>query len=101
MRLITRKNNLLSEEQARGIRPEIEESLTREVNRYFKKKDRQKIKIEANITSDGSNALSWLDGFEKQLEKRKTLLKQKENNIKNTVEAQVSKERKRLKDKYD
>src|SRR6266480_7360945 len=51
LRLTTRKSNPLSEEQARGIRPDIEELLTREVNIYFKKKDHQKIKIEANITS--------------------------------------------------
>src|SRR5207249_3610949 len=95
--LITRKNNPLSEEQARGIRPDIEELLTREVNRYYKKKDRQKIKIEANTASDGSNTLSRLDGFEKQLEEREASLKQKENNIKNTIDAQIAKERKRLK----
>jgi len=52
LRLTTRKNNPLSEEQARGIRPDIEELLTREVNRYFKKKDRQKIKIEARPQKD-------------------------------------------------
>ena len=67
LRLTTRKNNPLSMEQARGIRSDIEALLTREVNRYYKKKDRQKIKIEVNTTSDGSNALSRLDGFEKQL----------------------------------
>src|SRR3989337_4335939 len=75
LRLTTRKNNPLSEEQARGIRPDIEELLTREVNRYYKKKDRQKIKIEANT-------LTRLDGFEKRLEEREALLKRKENNIK-------------------
>ena len=69
--LITRKNNSLSEKQVRSIHPEIEELLTREVNRYFKKKDRQKIKIEASKTPEGSPiTLSWLDGFEKRLEKR-------------------------------
>ena len=96
-----RKNNPLSEEQARGIRPDIEELLTREVNRYYKKKDRQKIKIEANTASDGSSTLSRLDGFEKQLEEREAKIKQKENNIKNTIEAQVAEERKRQKDEYD
>src|SRR2546430_5215687 len=71
LRLTTRKNNPLSEEQARGIRPDIEELLTREVNRYFKKKDRQKIKIEASKIPEGSPiTLSRLDGFEKQLEER-------------------------------
>lgn len=38
LRLTTRKNKPLSEEQARGIRPDIEELLTREVNRYYNKK---------------------------------------------------------------
>ncbi|CAB5352890.1 unnamed protein product [Rhizophagus irregularis] len=45
-------------------------------------------KIEANTISEGTNTLSRLDGFEKQLEEREALLKQKENNIKNTIEAQ-------------
>jgi hypothetical protein len=40
LRLTTRKNKPLSEEQARGIRFDIEELLTREVDRYFRKKDR-------------------------------------------------------------
>ncbi|CAI2198939.1 8990_t:CDS:2, partial [Funneliformis geosporum] len=39
--------------------------------------------------------------FEKQLEEREALLKQKENNIKKTIEDQVAEERKRLKDDYD
>lgn len=38
LRLTIRKNKPLSEEQARGIRPDIEELLTREVNRYYNKK---------------------------------------------------------------
>ena len=101
LRLTTRKNNPLSEEQARGIRSDIEELLTREVDRYFNKKNRQKIKIEANTSSDGSSTLSRLDGFEKQLEEREALLKQKENNIKKTIETQVAEERKHLKDEYD
>uniref|UniRef100_U9SLH7 Uncharacterized protein n=1 Tax=Rhizophagus irregularis (strain DAOM 181602 / DAOM 197198 / MUCL 43194) TaxID=747089 RepID=U9SLH7_RHIID len=46
-------------------------------------------KIEANTISEGTNTLSRLDGFEKQLEEREALLKQKENNIKNTIEAQT------------
>ena len=100
-RLTTRKNNPLSEEHARSIHPDIEKLLTNEINRYFRKKDRQKIKIEANTTSDGSSTLSRLDGYEKQLEEREALLKQKENNIKNIVEAQVREERKRQKDEYD
>ena len=82
MCLTTRKNNPLSEEQARGIRPDIKELLTREVNRYYKKKDCQKIKIEENVIPEGSATFSRLDGFEKQLEERKALLRQKENNIK-------------------
>src|SRR5215216_4878985 len=101
LRLITRKNNPLSEEQVIGIHSDIEELLTREVNRYFRKRDRQKIKIEANTASDGSSTLSRLDGFEKQLEEREALLKQKENNIKKTIEDQVAEEHKRLKDEYD
>ena len=80
LRLTTRKNNPLSEEQARGIRPDIEELLTREVNRYFKKKDRQKIKIEASKIPKGSPIiLSRLDGFEKQLEEREHRLQQQRN----------------------
>ncbi|PKY62514.1 hypothetical protein RhiirA4_432584 [Rhizophagus irregularis] len=101
LRLTTRKNNPLSEEQARGIHPDIEELLTSNVNRYYKSKNRQKIKIEANTTSDGSSTFSRLDGFEKQLEEREALLRQKENNIKKTIEAQIAEERKRLKDEYD
>ena len=101
LRLTTCKNNPLSEEQARGIRSDIEELLTREVNRYYKKKDRQKIKIEANVIPEGSTTFSRLDGFEKQLEERERSIQQKENNIKNTVEARVSEERKVLRDHYD
>src|SRR3990170_2159636 len=101
LRLTTRKNNPLSEEQARGIRPDIEELLTREVNRYYKKKDRQKIKIEANVIPEGSATFSRLDGFEKQLEEREALIRQKENNIKKTIEAQVDEERKCIKEEYD
>ncbi|CAI2196283.1 17395_t:CDS:2, partial [Funneliformis geosporum] len=67
--LTNRKNKPLSKEQIRDIYPEIEKLLTREVNRYYNKKNRQKIKIEANTSSDGSSTLSCLDGFEKQLEK--------------------------------
>ncbi|PKK60236.1 hypothetical protein RhiirC2_856955 [Rhizophagus irregularis] len=87
--------------QARGIRPDIEELLTSNINRYYKSKNRQKIKIEANTTSDGSSTFSRLDGFEKQLEEREALLRQKENNIKKTIEAQIAEERKHLKDEYD
>jgi exonuclease VII large subunit len=101
LRLTTRKNNPLSEEQIRGIHSDIEELLTREINRYYRKRDRQKIKIEANTASDGSSTLSKLDGFEKQLEEREALLKQKENNIKKTIEDRIAEEHKRLKDEYD
>jgi chromosome segregation ATPase len=101
LRLTARKNNPLSMEQARGIRPDIEKLLTKEVNRYYNKKNRQKIKIEANVIPEGSSTLSRLDGFEKQLEEREHHLQQQEINIKNTVETQVAEERKRLKDEYD
>jgi hypothetical protein len=102
LRLTTRKNNPLSMEQARGIRPDIEGLLTREVNRYFKRKDRQKIKIEASKIPEGSPiTLTRLDGFEKQLEEREHHLQQQEINIKNIVKVQVAEERKRLKDEYD
>ena len=101
LRLTNCKNNPLSEEQARGIRSDIEELLTREVDRYFNKKNRQKIKIEANITSDSSSTLSRLDGFEKQLDERELRVQQQENNIKKTIDAQVVKEHKCLKDEYD
>src|SRR5438874_10209295 len=94
LRLITRKNNSLSEEQARGIRPDIEELLTSNVNRYYKSKNRQKIKIEANTSSDSSSTLSRLNGFEKQLEEREFRVQQWENNIKKTIDAQVAEERK-------
>src|SRR6266496_26828 len=80
---------------------DIEELLTREVNRYYNKKNRQKIKIEANTASNGSSTLSRLDGFEKQLEERELHVQQRENNIKKTIEAQVAEERKCLKDEYD
>ena len=86
LRLTTRKSNPLSEEQAKGIRSDIEELLTKEVERYFNKKNRQKLKIEANTTSDGSSTLSRLDGFEKQLEERELCVQQQENNIKKTIE---------------
>ena len=95
------KNNPLSEKQARGIRSDIEELLTREVDRYFNKKNHQKIKIEANTSSDSSSTLSRLDGFEKQLDERELRVQQQENNIKKTIEAQVAEERKCLKDEYD
>ena len=101
LRLTNRKYNPLSDEQAGGIHPDIKELLTKEVNRYYKKKDRQKLKIDASTTSDGSSVLSRLDGFEKQLEEREALLKQKENNINKAIETQVAEERKRLKDEYD
>ncbi|CAI2198751.1 18263_t:CDS:1, partial [Funneliformis geosporum] len=54
-----------------------------------------------NTASDDSSTLSRLDGFEKQLEEREVLLKQKENNIKKTIEDRVAEEHKRLKDDYD
>src|SRR5438876_591539 len=101
LRLTNRKNNPLSEEQVRGIRPDIEELLTREVDRYFNKKNRQKIKIEANTSSDSSSTLSRLDGFEKQLEERELRVQQRENNIKKTIDAQIAEERKYLKNEYD
>src|SRR4051812_35223221 len=88
LRLTTRKNNPLSEEQARGIHSDIDSLLTREVDRYFNKKNRQKIKIEANVIPEGSATFSRLDGFEKQLEEREALLKRKENNIKKAIEIQ-------------
>ncbi|CAB5349674.1 unnamed protein product [Rhizophagus irregularis] len=75
LRPTTRKNNPLSEEQARGIRPNIEELLTSNVNRYYKIKNHQKIKIEANISTDGTITFSGLDGLEKQLEEHETLLR--------------------------
>ncbi|CAI2197009.1 19315_t:CDS:2, partial [Funneliformis geosporum] len=92
LRLTTRKNNPLSKEL---------ELLTREVNKYFRKRDCQKIKIEANTASNNSSTLFRLDGFEKQLEESEALLRQKKNNIKKTIEAQVDEERKCLKDEYD
>src|ERR1044071_372508 len=101
LRLTNRKNRPLSEEQVRGIHPNIEELLTKEINRYYNKKNRQKIKIEANVISEGSSTLSRLDGFEKQLEERELRVQQWETNIKKTIEAQVAEERKRLKDEYD
>src|SRR5438034_3997302 len=70
-----RKSNPLSEEQVRGIRLDIEELLTRKVNRYYKKKDRQKIKIKANVIPEESATYSQLDRFEKQLEEREALLR--------------------------
>ncbi|CAB5370400.1 unnamed protein product [Rhizophagus irregularis] len=91
LRLTNCKNRPLSEEQVRGIHPDIEELLTREVDRYFNKKNRQKIKIEANTTSDGSSTLSRLDGFEKQLEERELHVQKWENNIKNTIEVRLLK----------
>ncbi|CAI2194517.1 20174_t:CDS:2, partial [Funneliformis geosporum] len=93
LRLTTRKNNSLFEEQVRRIHLDIEELLTREVNRYFRKRDHQMIKIEANTASD--------DGFKKQLKEHETLLRQKEINIKKTIKTQVAKEHKYLKDEYD
>ncbi|CAI2198122.1 12532_t:CDS:1, partial [Funneliformis geosporum] len=87
--------------QIRDIHLDIEELLTREVNRYYNKKNRQKIKIKANTSSDGSSTLFRLDGFEKQLEECELRVQQWENNIKKTIEAQVAEERKRLKDECD
>src|ERR1043166_3590678 len=101
LRLTTRKNNSLSVEQASGIHSDVDFLLTKEINRYYKKKDHQKLKIEANTASDGSSTLSRLDGFEKQLDECEALLKQKENNIKKAIGIQVGEERKRIKDEYD
>jgi hypothetical protein len=67
LRLLTRKYNPLTEEQAGEIHPDIDSLLMKEVNRYYKKKNRQHFKVDANTSPDGSNALSRLDGFEKQL----------------------------------
>ena len=62
LQLTTRKNNPLSEKQARGIRSDIEELLTSNVNRYYKSKNRQKIKIEANTSTDGTITFhDWMD----------------------------------------
>ena len=49
------------------------------------KKNRQKIKIEANVIPEGSFTLSRLDRFEKQLEERELRVQQRENNIKKTL----------------
>src|SRR6266498_5897233 len=76
LRLTNCKNKPLSEEQVRGIHLDIEELLTREVNRYYNKKNRQKIKIESNVIPEGSVTLSRLDGFEKQLEERELRVQQ-------------------------
>ena len=38
LRLTTQKNNSLSVEQASGIHPDIDSLLTKEINRYYKKK---------------------------------------------------------------
>ena len=54
-------------------------------------KDRQRLKVDANATPESSSTLSRLDGFEKQLEKREALLKQKEINIKSTIDSQLKK----------
>src|SRR6266496_4638867 len=70
LRLTNRKNNPLSEEQARGIRPDIKELLTSNVNRYYKSKNHQKIKIEANTSTDSTITFSRLDGLEKERELR-------------------------------
>ena len=72
--------------------------LTSNVNRYYKSKYCQKIKIEANTSTDDTNTFSRLDGFEKQLEEHEALLRQKENNIKKTIEAQVDEKRKHIKE---
>ncbi|CAI2188297.1 10839_t:CDS:2, partial [Funneliformis geosporum] len=57
--------------------------------------------LETKTSTDGSNTFSQLDGLEKQLEERETLLRQKKNNIKKTIETLVDEERKYLKDEYD
>ncbi|RGB24593.1 hypothetical protein C1646_676258 [Rhizophagus diaphanus] len=57
------KNNPPSKEQTSGIHPDIKELLTKEVNRYYRKR---KLKVNENPNPDGSNTLSQLDGFEKQ-----------------------------------
>jgi hypothetical protein len=101
IRLTTHKYNPLTEEQAGGIHPDVDLLLTKEVNRYHKKKDWQYLKVDANATPDGSNALSRLDGFEKQLEECEALLKQKENNTKNTIESKVREECKRTRNEFE
>ncbi|CAI2192231.1 1649_t:CDS:1, partial [Funneliformis geosporum] len=95
------KNIPLSEKQAKEIRFDIEELLTSNVNRYYKSKYCQKIKIEANTSTDDSNTFFRLNGLKKQLEKCNALLRQKENNIKKTIETQIDNERKSIKKDYD
>jgi len=84
----------LTEEQD----PDIESMLMREANKYYKKKDHQRLKVNANATPDDSSTLFRLDGFEKQLDECKALPKQME---KNTIESQLDEERKRLKAEYN
>ena len=64
-RLTTRKNNPLSEEQASGMHPDIKFMLIREVDKYLKKKGHQRLKVNANITSNDSSASFQLDELEK------------------------------------
>jgi len=73
-RLTTRKNNPLSEEQASGTHPNVEFILTREVDKYLKKKGHQRLapkerskgaKVNANIISNDSSASFQLDELEK------------------------------------
>ncbi|CAI2198227.1 6881_t:CDS:2, partial [Funneliformis geosporum] len=75
------------DEQVIGIHSDIEELLTKEVNRYHNKKNRQKIKIEANTSSDGSSTLSRLYGFENQLEEYEydVLMSRKESEYNNCI----------------
>ncbi|CAI2190127.1 17423_t:CDS:2, partial [Funneliformis geosporum] len=53
------------------------------------------------MCGDPGQLTPWGDKEEKQLGEREALLKQKENNIKKTIETQVDEERKCLKDEYN
>ena len=80
-RLTTRKRNSLSEEEASTVHSEVEKYLSHEVERYIKKKNRQRVMIAANTLPDGITTLTALDKFECQLNDREKILSQQEKTL--------------------
>ena len=80
-RLTTRKRNPLSEKEASTVHSEVEKYLSHEVERYIKKKNRQRVMISANTLPDGISTLTALDKFECQLNDCEKILSQQEKTL--------------------
>lgn len=89
-RLTTRKRNPLSEEEASTVHSEVEKYLSHEVERYAKKKNRQRVIIAANTLPDGITTLNALDKFECQLNDREKKLSLVEDGLKSQEKTLIS-----------